>query len=108
MEQSRIFLTSPEEVREQAMIDILEMHADQKVETYALDRSQLPQHLCRPFVLFDEVLLLSYPQAPTESGGDVHFTDDSVRIDEALENWQSLIGLSRRPHSDVVLWTSET
>lgn len=92
LEQTRIFLVEPDEVRDPVMVEILEHHAAAGVETYALDKTSLPPELCRPLVLFDDSLLLQHSKM-VDANVQVQFTDDFVQLRDARE---SLAALSRR------------
>lgn len=109
LEQTRLFLIDPLELAEPEMLAILERHADAGVRTWALDKTALPSELCRPFVLFDEQLLLLHTVLATGGSGiDVHFTDDFLRVRDAQEDFDSLMRRVSRRGAEFVIWPPPT
>lgn len=105
--QTRFFLVTTEEMREPEMLKILERHRDAGVTVWALDKTKLERDLTRPLVLFDDQLLLSHTAVQEEQDQvEVHFTDDPLRVRDAVETFDALLRLTRRRRSEVVLWPS--
>jgi hypothetical protein len=107
VQQTRIFLVTPDEIADPEMIAVLEHHQQAGVRTYAIDKTSLPSELLRPLVLFDDALLLSHTQSNGNGGVSVHFTDDTLRVRDAKEDFDALARRIERRRGKTVLWPAQ-
>lgn len=105
LQETRIFLVTPEEMEEEDMLRLLRKHADAGVDTFAINKRLVPQNLRRPVVLFDKALLLLHsPRWPATERAEVQFTDDPSAVQDAYQVWNSLLRMARREESRALLW----
>ncbi|HEU4974321.1 MAG TPA: hypothetical protein VFT50_04485 [Baekduia sp.] len=107
VQQTRIFLVTPEEMADPAMEAILTEHHAAGVTVFALDKTKLEGELTRPIVLFDDELLLLHTQSQGDDAVDVHFTDEPLRVRDARESFDALLRATRRRRNGVLLWSAK-
>lgn len=105
VQQRRIFLVTDDDMSDPAMEEILQWHADHGVETVAVRKTEIPEDLDRPMVVFDESLILLHTRrSPDRIGAEVHFSDSPSTVARARGNFFELLRLARSVRRDIVLW----
>ncbi len=106
---TRVFLVTAEEVADNDMLELLQVHKNAGIYTLALNKALLSSESYQPIVLFDNALLMSHVRrGQTTLLGefvDVTFSDDDHSIDDAKAMLKSLLSMAADRKSRYVLWS---